>query len=253
MKKLTKLTAIHSNFLEHHFDEKYNLIVMNPPWKEFGVQFIDKGVNLLEDNGELVVVMDYNKFTRSGLPGTFLNLQSRGQFKFIRCDSSRNKEGPFPGIGDSIAFVFVKTKKPVVTTIKNRTGQTFQYKLKKNEKYPPQIPNEDQLFDWDQGIKIASQGAGQKFKVPTIVFTNRATVDKIKFGVYGINSEKNFSGARVLASDVDQTKFKAFLDKWNTVFWDNYCVSHGWMRFPPFRKDLDFWTIRTKKEKMEEW
>jgi hypothetical protein len=252
MSQKTILTAIQADFLKTDINEKYDLVMMNPPWKEYGVPFINKGVNLLNDGGELVCVMDYNKFTRSKAPGTFLDLQQRGYFKFIRCDSSRNKSGPFPGIGDSVAFVFVKGRTGE-TIIKNRVQETFSVQLMGNEKYPPQIPNESDIFDWSKnGIKIAAQGAGQKFDVPTVVFANRETVEKMKFGIFDSTSGKNFSGARVQTSKIDTKKFKEFLDKWNKVFWDNYCVSHGWMRLPPLRADLDFW-IHEKTEEMEEW
>ena len=223
--------------------EKQDVITINPPWKKLGIQFIDKAVNDLKEGGKLVCVMDYNKFTRGKSPGTFYNLQQRGHFIFIRNDSSRNKNGPFPGIGDSVSFVFVKGKKSENqrTLIKNRIGELFSYKLKGIEEYVPQIPNEDEIFDWKNGIKIPATGASQDFKEPTLVFANRSTWEKTKIGIFSKKEEKNFSGGAISLSKIDKDKFLDFLKKWNQVFWDNYTVSHGWMRLPPFRKDLDFW------------
>jgi len=236
------MNKIHGDYLETEI-EKQDVITINPPWKKLGIKFIDKAVNDLNDGGKLVCVMDYNKFTRAKAPGTFYDLQQRGYFTFIRNDSSRNKQGPFPGIGDSVAFVFVKGKKPKnhKTVIKNRIGEEFEYELKGIEIYVPQIPNEDEIFDWKNGIKIGSSGASQDFKEPTFIFANRLTYEKMKKGIFNKKEEKNFSGGKVPLSKINLEKFEEFLKKWNTVFWFNYTVSHGWMRLPPFRKDLDFW------------
>jgi len=241
------MIKIHANFLKYTFNEKYNLIVINPPWKIFGVKFIAKSVDLLTDGGQLVCIMDYNKFTRNKNQGSFYDLLQKGYFKYIRNDSSRNKDGPFPGIGDSIAFVWVKNKSGT-TTIKNRTGKIFRMDIPKNNKYPPQIPNEKDFFDWE-GIKISATGASQDFKEPSVVFANRPSVDKIKYDIFSKKSEKNFSGAFVPLRLLNEEVFRKFIEENNQIFWENYCVSHGWMRFPPFRRDLDFW----KNKKAEIW
>ena len=231
---MNKIQSKVGDYLETEV-EKQDVITINPPWKHLGIKFIDKAVNDLNNGGKLICVMDYNKFTRGKAKGTFYDLQQRGYFVFIRNDSSRNKQGPFPGIGDSIAFVFIKSdkgEKPknYKTQIKNRIGEIFDYELKGIEEYVPQIPNEDEIFDWNNGIKIPSTGASQDFKEPTLVFANRLTWEKAKLKiVYNDKTNKSFNGAQIALSKINENNFRKFLKEWNTVFWFNYTTSHGWM------------------------
>jgi len=224
--------------------EKQDVICINPPWKTLGVKFIDKSVNDLKDGGKLVCVMDYNKFTRSktGI-GEFHNLMKRGYFRFIKMQSSRDKIGYFSGIADSIYFVFVKGDKPkgYKTTIINRIYNEFQIELKGNEQYPPMIPNESDYFDWDDGIKFASNGAGWgvTFHEDRFIFAARSTFEKTKIMINDGKTEKVFAGCNVPLHLVHEDKMMKFLEENHRVFWDNYTVSHGWNRLPPFKKDLD--------------
>ncbi len=227
------------DFLESLPQNKYKLIVINPPWKKLGIEFIKKSIKALVDGGQLICVMDYNKFTTKTLDKySFFNLQKLGHFDFVSCESSR---GPsyFAGVADSVYFVFTKTHKPKgETTIKNRLHQTFKYQLKGNEFYVPQIPNEDDFFDWKNGIIVNGCGSTSTWNEDKIAFKIRKKESLCVFQFVPKGEQVEQGGAVISANLVDFNTLKTFLLKNKDIIYDHYTVSHGWHRIPPIKKGL---------------
>ena len=139
---------------------------MNPPWVKIGRLFIDKAIGLLKPNGKLICIIGYNQFANtSGKPGTFNYLQKLGYFQRIEVFKGQTPRDYFKGRGDWCWFIFINSKAKS-TTIVNRLGETFEYKFKGNEYYVPQIPNETDYFDWDDGTphKTVNANSISKFK-----------------------------------------------------------------------------------------
>jgi hypothetical protein len=143
---------------------------MNPPWVKIGVDFIDKAVDHLNPNGKLICIIGYNQFTKiNGKPGTFNNLQQRGFFEHIEVFKGMSQADYFnnngQAVGDWCWFTWVKDPaRKGNTTIVNRLKQSFDYTLKGNEFYVPQIPDETKYFDWDNGDRTISAIAKTKIK-----------------------------------------------------------------------------------------
>ena len=220
----------------------YDLILMNPPWAKIGTQFIQKGIQSLKPGGILIGIMDYNKMTKytQKSPSVFNKMMKQGYFLFISTDGSRGKGGYFHGVADSIQFVFKKGTPPKdhKTVIKNRNQEYFEYVLKGNEQYVPQIPNENDYFDWDNGIKVIASPSTSTFKEEMYVVLIRKTKEKSIVKKLPVGENVGFGGCAVKASETDFDKVKDFFLGNCSLFYDHYVVSHGWPRFPPVRKDL---------------
>ncbi len=157
------------NFLGETFnDKKFDIIVMNPPWKGIGIKFINHAVDLLKPGGKLVCIVSYNQFTDSFMrPGSFKDLQRRGTFERIESFKGKSQRDHFfqsnrdNPVGEWCWFIWHRTKAKMVTKLVNKLGQEFDYVLKGNEVYIPQLPNEEYYFDWVDGINAYKQDAGK--------------------------------------------------------------------------------------------
>jgi len=246
------INKYHQDFLESEYPPQ-SLIMMNPPWAKIGNQFITKAVNILKPGGELVCIMDYNKFTRytSKNESMFRKLQKLGHFKFISTDVSWGN-GYFRQVADSVHFVWRKSERnmndyfdtdnnPKPTIIKNRKQEIFDYQLKGNEQYVPQMKNDLDFFDWDNGIVAISCGSKMKFNKNKYGLFLRREYEKSIIKYIPKGAQTNFGGCMFPADGTDEVDLEMLekLIKYNSkLFYNNYTVSHGWPRFPPFKRNL---------------
>ena len=128
---------------------------MNPPWVKIGTVFIDKGISLLKENGSLVCIIGYNQFTSffKDKKGTFLDLNKRGTFQRIEVFKDGTKRDIFNGKGDWCWFIWHNSKESPETTIVNKLGHEFKYKLSGIENYVPQT-RETPGFVFFEGQKL---------------------------------------------------------------------------------------------------
>jgi hypothetical protein len=131
-------------------------------------------------------------------------------------------------------------KKP--TTIKNRSQTVFEYTMKGNEQYVPQIPNEDDYFDWDvesgDGIKCTSGGSTSTYNREVYAIFLRRDPEKCIIKKLEIREPMSFGGCALDVDKVDFDKTKDFFLSNSEMLYDNYAVSHGWLRCPPIKRSL---------------
>ncbi len=241
---------IDGDFLEHKFGKKYKLIVMNPPWTKYGTQFIDKAVELLEDDGKLVCIISNNQFARTPSkdgpnPGTFMDLHKRGNFLRIETYSGSaqfgSRGGAFKNKADWVWFIWEKSSpKQFQTTIVNRYSEEFKYTLDRNEYLIPQLPNERELFDYENGIKWSSidSKASRSQDVLRFKWTQSGgyEISPLKSG-----KKNNLTTINILPIDVDPIKLKIFLGSIGPSRMKALYINStrgGTYKFPPIRKEL---------------
>ena len=268
------MILINDNFLEMNSleNEKYDLILMNPPWAATskqrgkkvdkkhngGVDFIDKAVNLLKEGGVLVGIDGFENFNPKRInptKGSFRDLLNRGYFKKIVTESGDKyceKTSHFFGRSDNVWFVFVKdTKNPQVkknrkTLIENKWGERFETILKENMKFIPQLPNEDEYFDWNDGVEVPRFNNKHKGEPLPLIYDiiaiktmkGEIVVECFKKGTVLKNPLPGIINDEGL---YDEQKVKELFEKLNKK--QNYvrCLysgKAGRLRLPPIKKSL---------------
>ncbi len=231
------LTAT-DDFLTKDFgDQLFDLINMNPPWTKYGIQFINKAINLLKPNGKLVCVMGTEQLAPQSLKntkdkGTFWDLLQRGSF--VRFESWRVdgiwgcKPPLFPGTDNHCWFIWVKgeTLKPFI--FNNKTKDEFVYYPTGHEFRPPEIGflNLD-IYDWENGVR------NRNTPVITGNIRFRWTKGKVVDMTHKDGSATEFIGV------VDPIKTKAFLEEYlgiMTIYHSKRVTTN--IAMPPIRKDL---------------
>ncbi len=242
-----KTLLIDGDFLETEFTQKYDTIVMNPPWTSYGKKFIAKAEKLLKNKGKLICIVGYNEFaskiTKNIKPGSFLDLQQKGHFQRLENYSGGGHHGTrddyFTMVGDWIWFIWQKGVKKGSTQIVNRYGEEFSYTLDGNEYYVPQLPNERDYFDYNDGIVQSMRHCKKVDKETKTVFNWT--------GKRGIEIEDCPAGVKW--EGVTSTQFPLVdhkkLENWfndigpkrlNALYFNTQ--GGGTFRFPPVRKDL---------------
>ena len=231
-----------ADFLELNINEKYDLIVLNPPWKKLGIEFIKKSVSLLKNNGTLICVMDYNKFTRNKSEGSFYDLNNRGTFDYIWVQTSSTGsskfESYFKGIGDSIYFIWTNSKKDKKTKIKNRINEEFYIKIPKSAKYPPMFEDEYEFIDWDSGVRVKTNGTKSVWKEDMYAIKLRRSEEDSDVFYLQKGTPSPISGSFIPCMLVNEKKLKKFIFENREKLIDGYMTSHGWLRLPPLKRDI---------------
>jgi hypothetical protein len=236
------LTA-NNNFLEQNFgDRKYDTIIMNPPWVKVGRLFIEKARNLLKPNGKLICIIGYNQFANTtGNPGTFNYLQNTGHFERIEVFKGTSQRDYFckpvgKGVGDWCWFIWTKLGAGK-TTIVNRLGEIFEYELKGNEYYVPQIPNETDYFDWDNGVRSKDATANRISKSSGTYIVLRKLHKSLIIKYVPSGSFLKKKGVIYRNIDISKTLEKLYkkIDLY-TLYADS--KSGDRLRCPPIKKEL---------------
>jgi len=229
---------VQGDFLETNHLEKYDLILMNPPWTNLGNKFINKAISLLRPGGRLVCITSYEGWTqgRTGntVKGSFKDLHNKGYFSRIEVIKASSDRDVFLNGNNWVWFIWENSKKNKKTTIVNRLGVTFKYQLKGNESYVPQIPNEESLFDWDSKILCHSVKKGGSRP------ENCVSIEIKKTGIV-INNVPSGEISNSLTcfipnGDIDKIK-KIITPDWGVLFNEKM----GSLRFPNLKESI--WCI----------
>jgi len=247
-----KFIMISDNFLEIDFkDKKYDLIFMNPPWKTFGIKFIDKAISLLKEGGKLVCIMGYAGFTPVSnkiTKGSFRDLLHRGYFERIENHSGADfgiNYCPFKNRGNDLWFIFVKdtenpqTKRNNDTIIVNRLKEEFSTKLDIGMKYIPQIENEKDYFDYKGGISVVGVDRGKITKHDTFGVRSHSA----EYNITKYNKNETIDVSQIVVYDknheIDEDKLYTFFNQFeNKYLYKLYSHTGGYLRIPPIKREL---------------
>lgn len=113
----TDVHFLNKDFFSFPEDEKYDLIIANPPYAKFTAsgeraaknhtlsrEFLQKAVNLVEDNGYLVFILPDNWMSyadRNNLPALL------SQYQILTLNIGEAKKW-FPGVGSSFTYFIIK-------------------------------------------------------------------------------------------------------------------------------------------------
>ncbi len=112
---MNKLLVINEDFLKTEYNEKYDVIIMNPPFIKFGEKFILKGVEMLKGGGYLGCVMSPTWRSIVTVKGqhrkAYTKMLGLGHFHYIHMYSAKETTKLFDqNIGQVDVFVFQKNK-----------------------------------------------------------------------------------------------------------------------------------------------
>ncbi len=228
-KKALKVQTGVESFLDPGFRETGDIFIMNPPFKENGIQFIEKAANLMRDGDKMVCIMATDMFSpmpleEIGQPGTFSWLNQKGKFERIELYRS-SKVGNMPldrvtfkGITATCWFVWSKgIRTEGETQITNTMDETFQYQLTGKETKIPMEPWEKikSYVNWDINTAlnfIQTDANTKRFKKPEVKLGFKLYTDRIE------STEATDTGRTpilILKNDpdykIDESKFKQFM------------------------------------------
>lgn len=116
LESIDKEKIIYTDFLEYKENEKFHTIIGNPPYiKNKGgnlyIKFIDKCINLLEEDGELIFIIPSDFFKITSASKTIKNLMKYGYISDIYHPNNENlfKDASI----DVLIFRYVKSKKKI--------------------------------------------------------------------------------------------------------------------------------------------
>ena len=157
-KEFQDVKIINENFNQFETDERYDVIIMNPPFVHYGEKFIIKCMHLLKPNGYLGCVMSptwRSITTKLGNKAYHKMLQSGG-FHMIHMYSAKDTTELFGrNIGQVDTFVWQKGVEINNTKIINQNGDEYHTDLSKYPQAPPVLPSYiyDKYFDQENGLK----------------------------------------------------------------------------------------------------
>lgn len=159
--RMNCITLYYEDFNIFKTSEKYDIIILNPPFIRFGEKFIKKCITLLKDGGFLGVVMSPTWRSISSKSGnqmnkTYTKMLKEGGFHYIHMYSADDTTKAFnKSIGQVDTFVWQKGVKINNTRIVNVNGDEFYYDLANYPQTPPVLPSYvyDKLFDQVGGLK----------------------------------------------------------------------------------------------------
>ena len=166
--KMHNIKIINDDFNNFNTNEKYDVILMNPPFAKFGLKFIEKCMCLLNDKGFLGVVIHPNWRTVSSTKkyNTGINkcqdkklytkMLMQGAFHFIHMYSINQTTELFKqAIGQVDTFVWQKGVSIDNTKIINSNNEEYTCNLNNYPQTPPVLPTYiyDKYFDQINGIK----------------------------------------------------------------------------------------------------
>ncbi len=162
------------NFLTQDFkDRRFDLIIMNPPWSTYGIQFIEKAVSLLRPGGKLITIMGLDQFSpmsykNAHKKGTFWWLNQKGVFEHIetaRHDGAWGTQKFFPGgNGASCWFIWRNERAHISTSFINKLKEEFIFNLTGIEWMIPEEPYEviKDYVDWGPNGISFNRSPGMK-------------------------------------------------------------------------------------------
>ena len=201
------IKIINDDFNNFNTNEKYDVILMNPPFVKFGVKFIEKCMNMLNDKGFLGVVIHPNwrsvsttkKYDKSinkcQDKKLYTKMLNQGAFHFIHMYSIENTTELFKqAIGQVDTFVWQKGVSIDNTKIINSRNEEYTCNLNNYSQTPPVLPTYiyDKYFDQTNGIKWNrfTNPKNLSYRITNIKFTdktnnkeytcNQINVDKTK-------------------------------------------------------------------------
>ncbi len=214
------LNASSENFLTHNFGNQiFDFIIFNPPFKKYGIQFIEKGRQLLAPNGKLVVIMGTDMFNPMSVkannePGTFSWMNQRGHFERIELFDGSNKKNYFGGFTNTCWFIWTKEANTKPTIITNALGECFDYDLTGKETFIPMEPYHviKDYVEWDlsKALNFAQNNGGKKANDQIVIHQFKLFVDRYE----DYDNKPHETGLRTviinndLGYDFDKIKFK---------------------------------------------
>jgi len=156
--KMQEIKCIEADFNEWNTTERYDVILMNPPFKTFGEKFVLKAAGLLKDGGYLGVVMSPTWRTVGVDVGrkAYYKLLQQGGFHMIHMYSAKDTVDLFKQtIGQVDTFVWQKGVTVANTKITNQRGEEYSCDLSNYPQAPPVLPAYiyNQHFDQSDGLK----------------------------------------------------------------------------------------------------
>ena len=234
-------TGIESFLTMDFKGKKFDIIIMNPPWVDLGIQFIEKAVSLLKPGGKLVTIMGLNQFSPmlykdAHINGTFRWLNNKGYFQRIetaRHDGAWGTRKFFPtGNGAACWFIWENiSNRGLPTQMVNELGEEFIFNLTGAEWMVPEEPFEDiqDIVDWSKnGLIFGNQCTESpkkiKEKAEKGIPPDQADPKTVRFKFGTVKGYEDFTGTTdlknciILPSDltsdnVDLNKVKDFFTK----------------------------------------
>ncbi len=163
-KAITIKTGV-MDFLKMDFKPTARVFIMNPPFDELGIGFIEKVANSMKEGDHMVCIMATDMFSPMELksmkiPGTFHWLNQRGTFERIEMYRAAmsgvmpKERLAFEGRASTCWFVWEKKKvveRTTKTIIVNAMSEEFDYVLTGKETQIPKEPWDKikTFVDWD--------------------------------------------------------------------------------------------------------
>ena len=220
--KMHNIKIINDDFNNFNTNEKYDIILMNPPFAKFGLKFIEKCMSMLNDKGFLGVVIHPSWRTPSTTKKDGINKEqnkklytkmlNQGAFHFIHMYSIDKTTELFKQtIGQVDTFVWQKGVKEK-TKIINSNNEEYTCNLNNYPQTPPVLPTYiyDKYFDQINGIKWNRFGhpRDKSYGITNIKFTdktnnkeytcNQVNIDKTK----GKKIYVNMSFSKYIIDDI---------------------------------------------------
>jgi hypothetical protein len=186
--KMQDVKIINEDFGDFNTANKYDVIIMNPPFINKGEKFIIKCIDMLKPNGYLGCVMSpfWRSVTTTLGKKAYYKMLQKGGFHMIHMYSKEETSDLFGrDIGLVDTFVWQKGAEINNTKIINQQGDEYQVDLKKYPQAPPVLPSYiyDKYFDQVNGIKwyrFPANGGNTK-KYPLVnTFTDCITNKEFK-------------------------------------------------------------------------
>ncbi len=156
--KMQDVKIINEDFDVFDTDERYDVIIMNPPFVKKGEKFIIKCMDLLKDGGYLGCVMSptWRSITTKLRNKAYHKMLKSGGFHMIHMYSVKDTTESFGrNIGQVDTFVWQKGVDINNTKIINQNGDEYHTDLSKYPQTPPVLPSYiyDRYFDQVNGLK----------------------------------------------------------------------------------------------------
>lgn len=156
--KMNEVLCINENFMEWNTSKKFDVIIMNPPFKDLGEKFICKCIDLLKDGGYLGVVMlpTWRSITTTIGNKSYYKLLQEGGFHLIHMYSANDTRELFrKSIGQVDTFVWQKGVSINNTKVVNQRGDEYFVDLSNYPQAPPVLHPRvyDKYFDQVNGLK----------------------------------------------------------------------------------------------------
>lgn len=123
---MNEVICINESFSDWETTERYDVIIMNPPFNKLGEPFIMKCASLLKDGGYLGCVMSqyWRSITTNYENKTYYKLLQQGGFHMIHMYSNKDTADLFnQNIGQVDTFVWQKGTKINNTKVINQRGE----------------------------------------------------------------------------------------------------------------------------------